>query len=1232
MSWFQNSGFADLAKNALSSAQKTIDRALDIHHDDKPSPITTTTTTTTATTQLLPGEPENFFAAFGLESAKDMTTPDENQPLKTKTAFPQDRPPIGAMSGSLWGSFTGSFFDTKNPENTNPNPDFKSQLKNDCIMETPKALPVSNPRTSTVKLKDLGECTTVISLTDNPDRETIESATPENVQPSTSENQSNPSFVIIQQPSNVKNDAIGLPPNTEEKVKLNVSFESFITVNDASGLAQTEEESATTSRNIELLESGKSEETSTTPTAESTSVELLDRSTDSTETIKDDHCEEIPSLLVADRENPTDSDQTISTMWEWDSKLMTISETVPTGDDTKESSSEDSTTSELPKELLASNNQGNMEDSEQLNKIASVHEHDKTAEDESKHEFPLPEIKQEAATEDDSKVVNDMDSKSTESISSSFVKCMIEEAMGEQELPRSQSPHSTTSSSEKSELLKIGSEQNSGHTSGDEVETTTSSDIEIISMSSPNGEMLDRLSLSPIKQIWVGKPGGRFRRGERADSPASDSSSMRDSPMSGSTRSDEKFIPISNMSRNKTAHLTRFQGERKRPPDVSDGESQVEIHRLMKKLAEMTELLHARETRLLELSRENISLQETNCSVKKQLQQAEETHVADARDVTTLTEELSQRLSIMERNLQQALKEKEHYMNESQQNKEAASTRLCPKAVETMINEKDDVINQLRQEGDKLSKQQLQQNNVIKKLRAKEKDTENLIKKQKSKLGEQEIELERCRKSLSAKEEVECNQIDAIRQLTNKIQTQDKEIATLKSDLEDSQEKVKSMKSVLDSSYKELAELHRSNVQKDSQVQEASLSAEMSVREELRIALEKAQQNARREQESLVSQIEDLHTAIKRTEHQASRREDNLRHEVADLQQRLQEEETRNQELSQNVSAATRPLLRQIENLQATFSNQSSSWEKLEQNLTDRLAEAQAHLSSVVEKERSATERYMEASSRLSSLEAQCNLLRNEKTRLQAELETKKAKLEMLQEWKTKESVQVDLLKQSFAEEMAELKRELQMAEHQLDIEKTVLEAEKRKSALLQDQLKEKERRNSQVMIHQSSNRTTPSPTLSLSKFSSVSESFNPWIQDDNLESSLMLTSNSNRLNLYDTLRQNGATSFLEGLQSQLKLKEGEIVQLQNEIAKLEKIRESMAQELVRVSTQNEDFEDELKQFQEQQTKFQDMEQKYNALLQMYGEKTEEADELQLDLQDIKEMYKAQINELMEKS
>jgi regulator of replication initiation timing len=40
---------------------------------------------------------------------------------------------------------------------------------------------------------------------------------------------------------------------------------------------------------------------------------------------------------------------------------------------------------------------------------------------------------------------------------------------------------------------------------------------------------------------------------------------------------------------------------------------------------------------------------------------------------------------------------------------------------------------------------------------------------------------------------------------------------------------------------------------------------------------------------------------------------------------------------------------------------------------------------------------------------------------------------------------------------------------------------------------------------------------------------------------------------------------------------------------------------------------------------------RYDALLQMYGEKIEENQELRLDLQDIKELYKMQIDQLLDR-
>lgn len=56
-------------------------------------------------------------------------------------------------------------------------------------------------------------------------------------------------------------------------------------------------------------------------------------------------------------------------------------------------------------------------------------------------------------------------------------------------------------------------------------------------------------------------------------------------------------------------------------------------------------------------------------------------------------------------------------------------------------------------------------------------------------------------------------------------------------------------------SHRELADLHKANATKDSEAQEAALSREMKAKEELGLALEKAKDEARQQQEALAIQV-----------------------------------------------------------------------------------------------------------------------------------------------------------------------------------------------------------------------------------------------------------------------------------------------------------------------------------------------------------------------------------------
>uniref|UniRef100_A0A452RVW5 TATA element modulatory factor 1 n=1 Tax=Ursus americanus TaxID=9643 RepID=A0A452RVW5_URSAM len=601
----------------------------------------------------------------------------------------------------------------------------------------------------------------------------------------------------------------------------------------------------------------------------------------------------------------------------------------------------------------------------------------------------------------------------------------------------------------------------------------------------------------------------------------------------------------------------------------------------------LNEKLDKREAQLLSLSKEKALLEEAYDNLKDEMFRVKE----ESSSISSLKDEFTQRIAEAEKKVQLACKERDAAKKVIKSIKEELATRLNSSETSDLLKEKDEQIRGLMEEGEKLSKQQLHNSNIIKKLRAKDKENENTIAKLNKKVKDLEEDLQHLKQVLDGKEEVEKQHRENIKKLNSVVERQEKDLGRLQVDMDELEEKNRSIQAALDSAYKELTDLHKANAAKDSEAQEAALSREIKAKEELSAALEKAQEEARQQQETLAIQVGDLRLALQRAEQAAARKEDYLRHEISELQQRLQEAENRNQELSQSVSSTTRPLLRQIENLQATLGSQTSSWEKLEKNLSDRLGESQTLLAAAVERERAATEELLANKIQMSSTESQNSLLRQENSRFQAQLESEKNKLRKLEDENNRYQVELENLKDEYARTLEETRKEKTLLNSQLEMEKMKVEQERKKAVFTQEAIKEKDE--------------------------SHDHSFGP----------MSVSANGN--NLYDAVRMGAGSSIIENLQSQLKLREGEITHLQLEIGNLEKTRAIMAEELVKLTNQNDDLEEKVKEIPRLRTQLRDLDQRYNTILQMYGEKAEEAEELRLDLEDVKNMYKTQIDELL---
>ncbi|NWH88000.1 TMF1 factor, partial [Aegithalos caudatus] len=651
-------------------------------------------------------------------------------------------------------------------------------------------------------------------------------------------------------------------------------------------------------------------------------------------------------------------------------------------------------------------------------------------------------------------------------------------------------------------------------------------------------------------------------------------------------------------------------------------EEDPEKQELKKMIDSLTEKLEKREIQLLSTSKERARLEEAYDNLKDEMFRMKE----ESSSLSSLKEEFAQRIADAEKKLQLACKERDAAKKEVKTVKEELATRLNTNETAELLKEKEEQIKGLMEEGEKLSKQQLHNSNIIKKLRAKEKERENINTKQNKKIKELEEELQHLKQVLDGKEDLEKQHRDSIKQLNSVVERQEKDLTKLQAEVEDLEERNRSVQAALDSAYKELADLHKANATKDSEAQEAALSREMKAKEELGLALEKAQEEARQQQEALAIQVADLRLALQRAEQQAARKEDYLRQEIGELQQRLQEAESRNQELSQSVTSATRPLLRQIENLQATLGAQTSAWEKLEKNLSDRLGESQTLLAAAAERERAATEELLANKIQMSSSESQNSLLRQENTRLQAQLEVERNKLKKMENENSRYEVELEGLKDEYAKTLEDAKKEKALLATQLEMEKMKVEQERKKAILVQEAAKEKDRKPFTVETVSSTPSMSRSSSISGVDMAGLQTSF--LSQDDPHDHSFgpIATSGSN---LYDAIRMGSGSSIIENLQSQLKLREGEISHLQLEIGNLEKTRSIMAEELVKLTNQNDELEEKVKEIPKLRTQLKDLDQRYNTILQMYGEKAEEAEELRLDLEDVKNMYKTQIDELL---
>uniref|UniRef100_A0A1B0B779 TATA element modulatory factor 1 TATA binding domain-containing protein n=1 Tax=Glossina palpalis gambiensis TaxID=67801 RepID=A0A1B0B779_9MUSC len=709
----------------------------------------------------------------------------------------------------------------------------------------------------------------------------------------------------------------------------------------------------------------------------------------------------------------------------------------------------------------------------------------------------------------------------------------------------------------------------SPNNSNDEGETATSSDIEIIS--SPNGD--------------ASSTNSNMTRQSSTKLKKSESVNLRSSVPAVSARS--------NVNR---------KGHCRESSEISilsiDSQSEDELEKLINRISELNSIVEARELRLLESERQNSMLRERNVELQS---------LVDVNSLQT-SEDYTKRMSSLEKKFQAGIRERETLHSQIKE----LQTKIPKNDLIQALSESQIMTTELKQEGEKLSKEILQQSNIIKKLRSKEKVTNIQLKTFSDQLTIANDEVERLKRTLAAKEDVERTQIEAVHKMVSENQKLEKENAHLNSKLDDVTQKLNTLQKSFDAVKAELQQRSKQH----TDFTKTAEAVQMAEREKQVIQMAN---------QELQQQLQELREKLRLSEQAAIKREQHLREENRHLMTRLEAAELRAESSTQEISQTTIPLMRHLESLQYTLNQRTNNWNKEEKSLLAKVENSQSRLKALENIEKISNEKADLLKSRCQDLEEQLThaIMQEEKTKIALQFELKQAESKYNKEIaEINEELELSQGKiKSLEENQTNLQQKLKEMESKLNNAQEYLEREESSTALSE-------------YARQHLNDVAPrpqSPAISAGINSLEDAMLNSvdWHQDD-----LECISNPGRPSTMPGLGLallNHNASTWEHLQSLLKQRDGELAQLQWQLSRLQAERSLLQVEISQLTLELENIKEKMHSYQILESNFIELQTSYDALLQMYGEKVERTEELELDLKECKEAYKIQIQELLAK-
>eukprot|EP01096_Ripella_sp_DP13-Kostka_P007544 TRINITY_DN2756_c0_g2_i1.p1 TRINITY_DN2756_c0_g2~~TRINITY_DN2756_c0_g2_i1.p1 ORF type:complete len:462 (+),score=209.88 TRINITY_DN2756_c0_g2_i1:419-1804(+) len=426
---------------------------------------------------------------------------------------------------------------------------------------------------------------------------------------------------------------------------------------------------------------------------------------------------------------------------------------------------------------------------------------------------------------------------------------------------------------------------------------------------------------------------------------------------------------------------------------------------------------------------------------------------------------------------------------------------------------------------------------------------------------------------------------------------------------------VDELQAALENAWRELAQYKREQSSLSTHQQMAVLAKETELKDHYAQLLQEQTIQMAEKEASLSQTINELRAEINRTLDRAAWREDELRKEIKELQERCQSSEGHQQDIPSQIAEATQPLLRQIESLRAAHAAKQIVWEELQQSLNQRIHESENRALVAEEKEREVVTQMNEINLKLKMVESHLSTERSTVSRLTNEIASLRSNLEDLDKSKRELDARFHVLQEKLSltsREAMEIEEKLTNMIQQKEREATTPVMERKMSIDFGST-------SSSSSLSSSSKDPTPSSSSSSrEEMRRVPSSDSLVIQQRRFES------------LNPSLPSGSlSASSVERLQSLVQQRDGEILALQQQISSIEKSRLGIEEELIKVLTKLQIIEGENRQLEKQKAEHEVLKARHDTLLELMGERDEKVEELKADIEDMRQLYRTQIDSLV---